>query len=55
MKKAMRIEITNKIKNKMRNEIRNEMKNNVKNNVLFEDKVLSAIIDLTSLFLMRVV
>jgi hypothetical protein len=47
----MRIEMTNE----MRNEIRNEMKNEMRNDVLFEDKALSAIIDLTSSFLVRVV
>jgi hypothetical protein len=51
----MRIEMTNEIKNEMRNKMRNEMRNNVRNDVLFEDKTLSAIIDLTSSFLMRVV
>jgi hypothetical protein len=55
MRETMRIEMTNEMKNEMRNEMRNEMKNNVKNDVLFEDKASSAIIDLTSSFLMRVV
>jgi uncharacterized protein (UPF0218 family) len=55
MKKTIRIKMTNEMRNKMRNEIKNEMKNDVRNDVLFEDKVLSAIVDLTSLFLMRVV
>jgi hypothetical protein len=43
------------MKNKMRNEMKNEIRNDVKNNVLFENKVLSAIVDLTSSFLMRVI
>jgi hypothetical protein len=47
MKKAMKIKLTNEMRNEMRNEIRN--------NVLFEDKTLSAIVDFTSSFLMRVV
>jgi hypothetical protein len=47
----MRIKMTNE----MRNEMKNEMKNNVRNDVLFEDKESSAIIDLTSSFLVRVV
>jgi uncharacterized protein (UPF0218 family) len=59
----MRIEMTNEMRNEMRNEIRNEirnemrnkMRNNVRNNVLFEDKALSTIVDLTSSFLVRVV
>jgi uncharacterized protein (UPF0218 family) len=51
----MRIEMTNEMKNEMKNEMRNEIKNNVKNDVLSEDKALSAIIDLTSSFLVRVV
>jgi uncharacterized protein (UPF0218 family) len=55
MKKTMRIEMTNEMRNKMKNEIRNEMKNDVKNDVLSENKALSAIIDLTSSFLVRVV
>jgi uncharacterized protein (UPF0218 family) len=55
MRETMRIEMTNEMKNKMKKEMRNEMKNNVRNDVLFEDKALSAIIDLTSSFLVRVV
>jgi uncharacterized protein (UPF0218 family) len=51
----MRIEMTNEMRNKMRNEMKNKMRNDVRNDVLFEDKALSAIIDLTSSFLMRVV
>jgi uncharacterized protein (UPF0218 family) len=51
----MRIKMTNEMKNKMRNKMRNEMKNDVKNDVLSEDKSLSAIVDLTSSLLMRVV
>jgi hypothetical protein len=47
--------MTNEIKNKMRNEIKNKMRNDVKNDMLSEDKALSAIIDLTSSFLVRVV
>jgi hypothetical protein len=43
MRKAMRIEMTNEMRNKMRND------------VLFKDKVLSAIVDLTSSFLVRVI
>jgi hypothetical protein len=38
----------------IRNEIRNEIKNDVRNNVLFENKTLSVIVDLTlSLFSAR--
>jgi hypothetical protein len=55
MRETMRIEMTNEIKNEMRNEMKNEMKNDVRNDVLFEDKTSSAIVDLTSSFLMRVV
>jgi hypothetical protein len=55
MRETMRIEITNEMKNEMRNKMRNEMKNDVKNDVLFEDKALSAIVDLTSSFLVRVI
>jgi hypothetical protein len=55
MKETMRIKMTNEMRNKMKNEIKNKMKNDVRNDVLFEDKMSSAIIDLTSLFLMRVV
>jgi hypothetical protein len=55
MRKTMRIEMTNEMKNKMRNEMKNEMRDDVRNNVLFEDKMLSVIIDLTSSFLVRVV
>jgi uncharacterized protein (UPF0218 family) len=51
----MRIEMTNEMRNKIRNKMRNEMRNNVKNDVLSENKALSAIVDLTSSFLMRVV
>jgi hypothetical protein len=39
----------------MRNEMRNEMRNDVRNDVLSEDKASSAIVDLTSSFLVRVV
>jgi hypothetical protein len=45
----------NKMRNEMRNEMKNEMKNDVRNNVLSEDKALSAIVDLISSFLVRVV
>jgi hypothetical protein len=55
MKKTMRIERTNEMKNEMRNKMKNEMKNDVRNDVLFENKALSAIIDLTSSLLVRVV
>jgi uncharacterized protein YcbX len=55
MRETMRIEMTNKMKNEIRNEMKNEMRNNVKNDMLSEDKALSAIIDLTSSFLVRVV
>jgi uncharacterized protein (UPF0218 family) len=59
MREAMRIKITNELRNEMRNEIRNEMKNEMKNemrnNVLSKDKALSAVIDFTSSFLVRVV
>jgi hypothetical protein len=55
MRKTMRIEMINEMKHEMRNKIRNEMNNDVKNDVLSEDKALSAIVDLTSLFLVRVV
>jgi hypothetical protein len=51
MKKAMRIKMTNELSNKIRNEMRNEMRNDV----LSEDKALSAIVDFTSSFLVRVV
>jgi hypothetical protein len=51
MKETMRIKMTNE----MRNEMRNEMKNEMRNDVLSEDKTLSAIIDLTSSILVRVV
>jgi hypothetical protein len=55
----MRIEMTNEMRNEMRNEIRNEMRNemrnDVRNDVLFENKASSAIVNLTSSFLMRVV
>jgi hypothetical protein len=51
MRNKMRNEIKNELTNKMRDEMRNEMKNVV----LFEDKALSAIVDLASSFLMRVV
>jgi hypothetical protein len=51
MREAMRIKMTNEIKNEMRNEMRNEMKNDV----LSEDKALSAVVDFTSSFLVRVV
>jgi uncharacterized protein (UPF0218 family) len=55
----MRIEMTNEMRNEMRKEMRNEIRNNVRNNVrndvLSEDKALSAIVDLTSSFLVRVV
>jgi uncharacterized protein (UPF0218 family) len=47
----MRIKLTNE----MRNEMKNEMKNEMRNNVLSEDKALSAVVDFTSSFLMRVV
>jgi uncharacterized protein YcbX len=55
MKETMRIEMTNEIKNKIRNEMKNKMKNDVRNDVLSQDKALSAIVDLTSSFLVRVV
>jgi hypothetical protein len=55
MKETMRIEMTNEMRNEIRNKMKNKMKNNVKNNVLFKDKALRAIVDLTSLFLVRVV
>jgi uncharacterized protein (UPF0218 family) len=55
MRKTMRIEMRNEMRNKMRNKMRNEMKNEMKNDVLSEDKALSAIVDLTSSFLVRVV
>jgi single-stranded DNA-specific DHH superfamily exonuclease len=51
----MRIEMKNEIRNKMRNKMRNEIKNDMKNNVLSENKTSSAIVDLTSSFLVRVV
>jgi hypothetical protein len=51
----MRIKMTNEMKNEIENEMRNEMKNNVRNDVLSKDKTLSAIIDLTSSFLVRVI
>jgi hypothetical protein len=35
--------------------MKNEMKNDIKNDVLFEDKMLNVIVDLTSSFLVRVV
>jgi hypothetical protein len=55
MRETMKIEMINKMRNEIRNEMRNEMRNDVKNDVLFEDKALSAIVDLTSSFLVRVV
>jgi hypothetical protein len=55
MRETIRIEMTNEMKNEMRNKIRNEMRNDMKNDVLSEDKMLSAIVDLTSSFLVRVV
>jgi uncharacterized protein (UPF0218 family) len=55
MRETIRIEMTNEMRNKMKNKMKNEMKNDVRNDVLFEDKALNAIIDLTSSFLMRVV
>jgi hypothetical protein len=55
MRETMRIEMTNKMRNEIRNEMKNEMRNDVRNDVLFEDKALSAIVDLTSSFLVRVV
>jgi hypothetical protein len=55
MRETMRIEMTNEMKKKMRNKMRNEMKNDVRNDVSSEDKALSAIVDLTSSFLVRVV
>jgi hypothetical protein len=51
MREAMRIKMTNKL----RNEMRNEMKNEMRNDVLSEDKALSAVVDFTSSFLVRVV
>jgi uncharacterized protein (UPF0218 family) len=51
----MKIEITNEMRNEMRNEMKNEIRNDVRNNILSEDKALSAIIDLTSSFLVRVI
>jgi hypothetical protein len=51
----MKNELRDEMKNKLTNKIRNEIKNNVKNDVLFEDKALDAIVDLTLSFLMRVV
>jgi hypothetical protein len=51
MREAMRIKLTNE----MRNELRNEMRNKMKNDVLFENKALSAVVDFTSSFLVRVV
>jgi hypothetical protein len=51
MKEAMRIKLTNKMRNQMRNEMRNE----IRNDVLSEDKALSAVVDFTSSFLVRVV
>jgi hypothetical protein len=47
----MRIKITNKMRNKMRNKIKNKMRNDV----LSKDKALSAIVDFTLSFLVRVV
>jgi hypothetical protein len=47
--------MTNEIKIKIKNEMRNKMKNYVKHYVLFEDKILSVIIDLTLSFLICVV
>jgi uncharacterized protein (UPF0218 family) len=55
MKKTMRIEMTNEMRHEIKNKMKNEMRNDVKNDVLSENKALSAIIDLTSSFLMRVV
>jgi hypothetical protein len=40
---------------KMTNELSNEMRNEMKNDVLSEDKALSAVVDFTSSFLVRVV
>jgi uncharacterized protein (UPF0218 family) len=55
MREVMRIKITNELRNEMRNEIKNEIKNEMRNDVLSEDKALSAVVDFTSSFLMRVV
>jgi hypothetical protein len=55
MRETMRIEMTNEMRNEMRNKMKNKMKNDVRNDVLFEDKASSAIVDLTSSFLVRVV
>jgi hypothetical protein len=55
MRETMRIEMTNEIKNEMKNEMKNKMRNNVRNDMLSEDKALSAIVDLTSSFSVRVV
>jgi uncharacterized protein (UPF0218 family) len=59
MKEAMRIKMTNELRNEMRNEMKNkmknEMRNEMRNDVLFEDKALSAVVDFTSSFLVRVV
>jgi hypothetical protein len=55
MKETMRIEMTHEMKNKIRNKMRNEIKNKMKNDMLFEEKVLSVIVDLTSSFLVRVI
>jgi hypothetical protein len=51
----MRNEIKDEMKNELTNEMKNEMKSEMRNDVLFEDKALSAIVDLTSLFLVRAV
>jgi hypothetical protein len=45
----------NKIRNEIRKVIRKNMRNKMKNIVLSKDKALSAIVDLTSSFLVRVV
>jgi hypothetical protein len=55
MRETMRIKMINEMRNKMRNKMKNEMKNDVRNDVLSEDKASSAIVDLTSPFLVRVV
>jgi hypothetical protein len=48
-------EMRNKIRKEMRKEITHEMRNEMRNDVLFENKALSAIVDFTSSFLIRVV
>jgi uncharacterized protein (UPF0218 family) len=55
IKSEIRNKMYDEMRNEMKKEIKNKMRNKMRNDVLSENKVLSAIVDFTSSFLVRVV